>query len=235
MAAISDLITESRDLVDGNSNTTLLDATTLRRRFNAAYEEVVAQIMDMDGKWQFDDTNYSDFPIGRGTLVASQQDYTFASDVLEIQGISVLDSSGIWHQLTPIEDKELGVDPQEFNKVAGMPVYYDKQGRSALLYPAPAAANVTLTNGLKVFFKRTADLYTAAQITTGTKEPGFASPFHIILAYKVALVFAQSYLPQRVPIFLRKIQELEKGLTAHYARREQDRRKRITFSGVNAD
>ena len=230
---IANLTTESRDLVDGTSTTTLLDATTLLRRFNAAYEEVVSLIQGMDGLWQFDDTSFTDLPIGTTTLVASQQDYTFASDVLEVEQVSVLDNNGDWHLLTPIDREQMGVDPAEFQPDAGLPNWYDKQGNSLLLYPEPAAANVTLTNGLKVTFKRTADIYTSAEFTTGTKEPGFASPFHIILAYKVALTFAESYLPQRVPIFLRRIQELEKGLIKHYSRREQDRRKQISMAGIS--
>ena len=189
----------------------------------------------MDGKWQFDDTNYTDFPIGRGTLLASQQDYTFASDVLEVEGVSVLNASGDWAKLTPIDDKELGVDPEEFASIDGLPVYYDKQGRSILLYPAPAAANVTLTNGLKVFFKRTADLYTSAEFTTGTKEPGFPSPFHVILAHRTALPFLSAYLPQAVNFSLSEIERLKKGLTKHYGRREQDRRKRMSMAGISAD
>ena len=230
---ISALTTETRDLVDGNSNTTLLDATTLRRRFNQAYEEVIVLIQNCDGLWQFDDTNFTSFPIGTTTLVAGQRDYTFASDVLEVEQVSVLDSAGNYKVLSPIDLSQMGgIDPDELYQDNGLPAYYDKTGRTILLYPVPAAGSVTLALGLKVTFKRTADLYTSGQFTTGTKEPGFASPFHIILAYKVALPFAESYLPNRVPGFLRKIQELEKGIVKHYGRREMDRRKRMTMGGI---
>ena len=231
---IANLTTESRDLVDGNSNTTLLDNTTLLRRFNAAYEEVISFLQGLDGLWQFDDTSFTDFPIGTTTLVNSQNDYTFASDVLEVEQVSVLDRNADCVLLTPIDRSQMGVDPVEFYSVDGLPQYYDKQGNSVLIYPAPATGDVTLTNGLKVTFKRTADIYTSSEFTTGTKEPGFASPFHIILAYKVALTFAESYLPQRVPIFLRRIQDLEKGLVRHYTRREQDRRKALSMGGISS-
>ena len=232
---IANINQEIRDICGGDSNTEQLDNTTLLRRVNTAYEEITAKIMGMDGKWQFDDTNYTDFPVGVGNLTASQQDYTFAADVLEVEGISILDSSGNFQKLIPIDDKELGIDPSEFMETDGMPFYYDKQGRSILLYPAPAAANVTLTNGLKVFFKRTADLYTSAQVTTGTKQPGFASPFHLLIVYKACLPFLNKYLPEEVNWVLREIQLLEKGLADHYGRREVDRRKIITMKGINAE
>ena len=233
---ISAILEEIRDLGSGNSNSTDLDNTTLLRRVNAAYEQVVAMIMGMDGKWQFDDSNYTDFPIGITTLVNSQQDYTFASDVLEIEGVSVLDQAGNWRKLVPINDKDLGVDPAEFAETDGAPTYYDKQGRSVLLYPAPDnGVSVTLANGLKVFFKRTADLYTSAQFSTGTKEPGFASPFHMIIPYKAVLSYLAVNIPTRVPFVLGEIKKLEEGLKDHYGRREQDRKKVMTMRGISAD
>lgn len=229
---ISDINSEARLLVDADSVS--YAAADLLRRINIAYEQVVAFILGCDGLWQFDDTNYTDFPIGTATLVAGQQDYTFNSAHLEIEGVSVLKADATWHKLTPIDDQtQIGVDPAEFFKTDGLPNYYDKQGRSVVLYPGPAAGNVTLASGLKVFFKRTADLYTSAQVTTGTKEPGFASPFHVILAYKAALPYAQSYKPKRVPMIMAGIARLEGEIKKHYGRREQDRRKIMSMGGIN--
>src|SRR3990167_3913874 len=206
---ITNINTEIRALCEGTSSTDLLDDATLLRRVNQAYEEVISFIMGCDGKWQFDDTSYTDVPIGITTLVAGQQDYTFATDVLEVEQVSVLDSAGNFQLLKPLDIHELGVDPSEFAKEDGMPQYYDKQGHSLLLYPAPSAGQTTLTNGLKVAFKRTADLYTAAQVTTGTKQPGFALPFHIILAYKASIPYCAAYKPKVVPYLVSEVQRLE--------------------------
>ena len=230
---ITNINTEIRALCEGTSSTDLLDDATLLRRVNQAYEDVISFIMGCDGKWQFDDTSYTDVPIGITTLVAGQQDYTFATDVLEVEQVSVLDSAGNFQLLKPLDIHELGVDPSEFAKEDGMPQYYDKQGRSLLLYPAPASGQATLTNGLKVTFKRTADLYTSAQVTTGTKTPGFALPFHIIIAFKASMSYCAAYKPKVVPYLVSEVQRLEKGLAEHYGRREQDRRKRITTSGIS--
>lgn len=231
MATIADINAEARALVDADS--TSYPAADLLRRVNMAYEEVVALILGCDGLWQFDDTNFTTFPIATTTLVASQQDYTFNAAHLEIEGVSVLDNTGIWHKLRQIDDKSLGVDPAEYRKDDGLPVEYDKQGSSLLLYPAPASGSVTLASGLKVFFKRTADIFTSAQVTTGTKEPGFASPFHMILAYKAAIPYAMSYKKDRVPMLLEQVRRFEDGIKKHYGRREQDRRKRMTMGGIS--
>ena len=125
---IADLNSEARSLVD--ADTTSYTAADLLRRINAAYEEIVGLILGADGLWQFDDTNYTDFPIGVTTLVANQRDYTFDSTHLEIEGISVLKADGTWNKLTSIDDQtQIGIDPAEYQKTAGLPNQYDKQGR----------------------------------------------------------------------------------------------------------
>lgn len=232
---ITTILEEIRDLCDGDSNTTNLDNTTLLRRVNAAYEEVISLIQNSDGLWQFDDTNFTNFPIATTTLVNSQADYTFASDVLEVEQVSVLDVSADWQLLEPIDRHQMnGIDPVQFEENDGLPKYYDKQGNSLILYPAPDnGLSVTLTGGLKVTFKRTADIYTAAQFTTGTKEPGFVSQFHMLIPYKAAVPFLMNYRPQRVPLVLREIERMEKGLKQHYGRREQDRRKILSPGGIS--
>lgn len=231
MADITAINSKARRLVDADSTT--WTAANLLIDINQAYEEVVSDILGMDGLWQFDDTNFTDFPIGRTNLVADQQDYTFASDVLEVERVSFLDANGDYQPLQPIDHSQFSQDPTELFPESGTPVYYDKQGKSILLYPAPASGDVTLTNGLKVFYKRTADIYTSAEVTTGTKEPGFASPFHMILAYKAALTYALSYKPERIPLIEREIAKFEKRMRDFYGRREQDRRKVATMEGVS--
>lgn len=230
----SSILAEIRSLCSGDSNTTDLDNTTLLRRINAAYEEVVTLIQNCDGKWQFDDSNFGNFPIGTTTLVASQNDYTFASDVLEVEQVAVKDSNGNFQLLTPIDRGDMNVDPTEFLETDGMPIYYDKNGSSLLIYPAPAAANVTLASGLKVTFKRTASIYTSGELTTGTKEPGFASPFHMLIPLKSSVNFLITYRPNRIPAVLREIERLEKGLKQFYGRREQDRRKNLMPEGLDS-
>lgn len=230
---ISDINQEIRDLCEGTSSTTLLDNATLLRRVNAAYEEIVGMILGVDGLWQFDDTNYTSFPIATTDLLVGQNDYTFASTHLEIEAVSVKNNNGNFQKLEQIDISEMDLDPSEFYKENGMPTYYDKQGSSLLLYPAPGGGDVTTAAGLKVFFKRTADKFTSAQVTTGTKEPGFAAPFHPIIIYKATLPYAIAYKPEIVPFLRTETQRLEKEIVKHYGRREQDRRKVMGMSDVS--
>ncbi len=228
---ISDINSEARALVD--ADTISYPAADLLRRINASYEKRVAQIIAADGLWQFDDSNYTDFPIGTTTLVASQQDYAFDSSHLEIERVEVKNSDGIWQKLNPIDKSQISIALSEYQKTAGMPMEYDKQGNSILLYPAPASGSVTLASGLKVYFKRTASIFTSAEVTTGTKQPGFASPFHSILSYDAAIPYAVSYKKDRVAALMAEADRLEKEMIKFYSRREQDRRKLLTMAGID--
>ncbi len=232
MATITDINAECRDLCD--TDTTGYTAAALLRRINEAYEKVAAFIIGCDGLWQWDDSNYTNFPVGTTTLVNSQNDYAFDSAMLEIERVEVLDSGSIWHLLSPIDISQVSEAMDEFQKNDGLPIYYDKKGSSVVLYPAPATGSVTLAAGLKVHFKRTASIFTAAEVTTGTKEPGFASPFHYILAYIAAIPYCMKYKKDRVALYEVKVQEYFKLIEDHYGRREQDRRKRITMGGISS-
>ena len=232
MPTITDINLEARILID--ADTTSYTAADLLRRINDAYEEVVGIIIGCDGLWQFDDKNFTDFPIGTTTLVNSQNDYAFDSAMLEIERVEVLDSSGNWHLLDPIDKSQIGEAIDEFHPTDGLPIYYDKQGASIILYPAPDnGVSVTLASGVKVYFQRTASIFTAAEVTTGTKQPGFASPHHYLLSYKAALPYAMSYKKDRVPMLMAEIARREKELIKHYSRRERDRRKMLSMGGVS--
>lgn len=216
-----------------DANTTSYDAPTLLRRVNNAYIETVGKIIGLDGRWQFDDSNFTSLPIGTTDLVAAQKDYSFDSTQLDIERVEVKDQSGIWHLLRPIDKSDIGVALAEFEKADGLPYCYDKNGSSVFLYPGPATGSVSLTAGLKVYFQRTASIFTSGEVSTGTKEPGFASPYHVLLAYKAALPFAMKYRKDRVQLLLIEIARLEKEMLAFYARREKDERTIMTTAGIS--
>ena len=220
---ISDIVEEVYELTGGTDSTSFTAASMLRK-MNAAYEKVVGMIMLQDGNWEFDDTNYTDFRRGVTTMVESQNDYSFDSTHLAIESAQVLDNGGIWQGMTPISKDEMGVPLEEFQKDDGLPTYYDKDGKSIWLTPAPTASSVTLANGLKIFFRRTADLFTSAQVTTGTKVPGFASPYHMIIALETAISWNSVYKKDRVPQQKVDVKELWDNLLAFYAKRARDER-----------
>ena len=225
---IADLNQEIRDLCD--ADTTSYPSATLLRRVNNSLEVLVGKIINADGTWQFDDTNYTDMPVGTGALVSGQSLYSFASEYLQIEEVMILNLGGIYQRIKPFDPMELGMSFDEWTNSStgtppdGVPEYYDKVGDSIRLDKSPTATYVTLTAGLKVRFKRTADLFTTAQVTTGTKVPGIASPYHVLIAYMSAIPYCMAYKKDRVALYEKKVDELTRDMIKFYAKREKDKR-----------
>lgn len=228
-ATQQDLVSEIDSLCDSNSTSYPIAAKT--RRVNSSLEELVAEIINADGTWDYDDTNHSDSPVGTGNLVEAQEAYAFASEYLEIKQVSVKDTAGNWSVLEPIDPREFRDQAiEEYFPATGLPTHFDKNGDTIRLYPAPTSTSVTLTAGLKVRFTRTASLFTT---TDTTKEPGLPSTHHVLLAYMAAIPYCATYKKDRVPYLVKKVDEMRKTLIAHFARREKDKRKVMTMRGIN--
>ena len=226
------------------------------RRTNSALEELVGKIINADGTWQFDDTNHTTHPRGKGTLIEGQEDYSFSSEYLQIEAIDILNTSTQYKRIRPLDHQELnGLSPSEYfgvdsdgNPSKGFPEFFDQRGDTVRLYRAPTSDSVTLTDGLRVWFKRTILLYTMIDDTTMTsghasREPGIPSPYHLLVAYMVSLPYCQSYKKDRVRDYQIKIGSddpanpfyggMTKDLLEHYAYREKAKVKRIIGSSIS--
>src|SRR3990167_1439179 len=228
MATIADINLETRDLC--NADTTSYPAADLLRRINKNYEQVIGWLINADGIWEFDDSNYGSLPIGVYTLVNNQRSYTFAADFLDLLEVSVMDSNGIYRKIDQFDPFVETLSVEElYGTTTGFPVVFDMVSDDTIkFYPNISSANVTLASGLQVKFKRTADLFTSAQVTTGTKEPGFASPWHYILSYIAAIPFCASYKKDRVAASLDAVETKKEELIKHYSRRNKDHRNIMT-------
>lgn len=229
-----------------DADTTSLTAAQLLIFVNNAYEDIIGKLIALDTNWIFGDSNFTSLPTGLVTMVNSQEGYQLAGNgttgvntsnpLLTFLGASVKDVNGNWIPLQHISLWEMfdqGTDPAEFFETDGRPQYYELREDFIILYPAPDnAVSVTLTSGLKVFYQRGADLFTSGQVTTGTKTPGFASPYHPILAYKGALPYALKFKPERVPEIQKEIGRLENEMLQFYTKRDKTDQPRMTMSPI---
>lgn len=211
-------------LVDTDSVTfSIADKT---RSFNLALEEATGIIVGCDGTWQWDDTNYTNLPIGLTSVQSGQQDYSFAGDHLVIEALEIKDSLGAWTRLKPINlypeyNEALKGSITSFMDNPGVPEYYDKVGNSIFLYPAP---NYTQVSSLKAFFQRKAQPFTVADTT---KEPGFASHLHRFLSVCVAYDWAIAKQHAKASFLLNEKDRYKKLIKDFYSVRVKDETKRL--------
>ena len=167
---------------------------------NKYYEEVMARIVaeTAGSDFQNGDINYTGFPTFPITMSNGVAAYDWVNDItktspltatglLTIMGVEVLDNGGIWHPLDRISLREIherGSAQPEYQKTNGQPTEYELRDNMLVLYPAPDnGVTVTLASGLRIYYLRTAQIFTSTEVTTGTKEPGFPSPFHDLMSY----------------------------------------------------
>lgn len=210
--------------------------STFTRGINDGLNRVTSLIMQSDGRWQWDDTNSTDYPIATTDLGTTagleQQDYPLGVSHLRILRVEVKDVAGNWNLLTPIDQTDISDQSlTDFLKTAGMPQYYDKTANSIFLYPKPLAAAVTTTGGLRVFCQRPPSYFVT---TDTTKTPGLNQLYHKL----PALIASRDYaLAKDLPIakgLSERVTIEEDSLAADYTLRNRDEKvglkaKRFSF------
>lgn len=208
--------------ISGNADR-LYDFTA---RINRAYDKVSAKIMGADGRWQFDDTTYTDLPIGSTDLVSGQGDYKFDVEHLEITKLLIWDSRGNKTVLTPVglDDPIARLMVEDTSTTGGIPEYYLKRGASIFLYPKP---NYTTTNysGITVYYQRRPNYF--AYTDTTAKSPGIPAIFHRYLSLEASRDWAVSKLMPVKNDWLLELRELNDSIVDFYSKRSKDEQKII--------
>jgi hypothetical protein len=195
---------------------------------NNYLDTVAGYAIGADRLFQWDDTNHTKLPIGTTNLVSNQSDYSFLTDeqgnsILNLTRIDILDASGTYRQLQPIDQSQIDEALDEALIPAGLPVSYDKIADNIIrLYPKPATS---VTSGLKFYFQRTPSYFTA---TDTTKTPGVPPLLHrgfiIAAAYDGALTLGLA----NTQVLSVEMQKEEKKMMTHFGNRNTDTKRRMT-------
>lgn len=209
------------------SDTTSFPTADFIRSANQKLRDAGFLFWKNSSMWEFDDENQTDLPIATTLLVAGQRDYSIPTTTFGIERVEVKDCNGDYQLLKQLDKSEINDHAMlEMFDSDGMPIYYDIMGNSIFLYPSPAAANVTLTAGLRVYVSR--DMHEFALTDTST-EPGFPDVFHPIISYGCAEDYALSknMNTQRLQVLQSGISRYNQMITDYAARRNRNKRVRI--------
>ncbi len=172
-----------------SGNTVRLKQFTSATR--SAWDTYVYLALKASGKWQFDDSNQTDYPIIKTNLVQGQRDYTFSLDesgnlILDIYKVAVLPSATAteYEDITPVDQQSGGPILAE-ETAQGVPDSYDKTANGFFLSPIPS---YNATNGLKVYINREPGYFV---YTDTTKKPGCPGIHHDYFAIKPAYEYAR--------------------------------------------
>ncbi len=211
---------------------------------NDAYDDVVSDILKNEGSYQWDDfaegvskqpfatqnlsvtagsevSNYA-LPTAASNSGSGSSD---ASSFLRLTKVLILDTAGRYQALYPIDDNAYEQPLETIFYTPGIPKYYRQIGTSITIYPAPLAAQVTATNGLKMYFQRDKVDFTTSDTT---KQPGFPSIYHYLLPLKASETWAGIKGMKQLPLIQQKIAKFTANLGWGVANRNKDLPQRIT-------
>jgi hypothetical protein len=198
---------------------------------NSALDDFVEMAIKSSGTWQFDDTNFSDYPIITTNLVQGQRDYSFTSDetgnlVLDIYKVLVADADGKYRELTP-RDAQSEEDTNGFwngENTQGSPHEYDKTGNGIFLNPIP---NNNVSNGLKVYINREASYFAH---TDTIKKPGVPGIFHKYFALRPAQDYARRNNLANHDRIQGEVLRMEQEIQSYFGERPKDERRRLQIA-----
>lgn len=203
---------------------------------NLALDSALRIIFEVGGRWQFDDSNHTDYPIIVTNIVDGQRDYSFTTDgssnlILDIYRVAILPSatSTLYEDITPV-DVQSDSDPGglvENNTTEGRPERYDKTANGIFLDPIPS---YNATNGLKVWINREGSYFTTADTN---KKPGIAGIFHEYLAIRPSYYFAMRNSLPNTALLREEMLRMERAITEYYANRERDVRHILRGKKIN--
>lgn len=171
-------ILDDIDFICGTDSTGFptADKTRSVNRWNY---KVIHKIRMASESWKWDDSNHTTMAFADADLVAGQAQYTLDPTMTDIDAVEVVDSDGNYRRIKLIARSDIKGSITDYLTEDGLPAEGYLSGNILTLEPAPAAANVTTTNGLRIFCSREADAFSTSDTI---QQPGFAEPYHRILS-----------------------------------------------------
>ena len=195
---------------------------------NVALDKAIAIALKADGKWQFDDSNHTTYPILTGNLVDGQRDYSFTEDsdgnlVLDIYRVFVrMSSTAPYYEIFP-RDVQSEAEGEISGFIDGLntegrPQTYDKTSTGIFIDPIP---NADSTAGLKVYVNREGSYFATSDTT---KEPGFYALYHEYLVLETCYRYARGNRLDVKEDLKRDLLEMKADIEEAYSRRSRDER-----------
>ncbi len=232
-----DLYSDARYLcgIDETSDTASYPIKAFTRNANLALDKYTDLALKADANWKYDDSNQTGELLDvTNNLVSGTQKTALGATWLKVEKVRIKDSAGNWVTLERL-DRKKQADTQ-LTATSGMPSSYFILGGYLYFDKTP---NYSSTGGLEVQFQRGASYFA---YTDTTKTPGWATPFHRLVALEAALNYCEvNSMNSRVTMIQEKIGSppdlmnnepgsgMAKAFVDYYSQRDGDEQPTISF------
>ena len=192
---------------------------------NTNYDKLHSIILDSQDEWDFDDSNYADLPIATTDLVASTGKYGLPATIYRMNKVEINYGAGMV-KANPLDLNEtLLSDSELLERITVSNPKYRVFNGTIQMYPTPTA---DVTGGLQLYFDREVNLFTSAEVTTGTKEPGLDRLWHDYIAIGASFDGAVKFTLNNTATLKTMLDEMESRIRKYYGQRTTDRKFRLT-------
>lgn len=190
---------------------------------NITLDEFTSRAIQASGKWQYDDSTHTKYPVIYTNLVSGQRDYQFTTDqqgnlILDIYEVLILPTSSatLYQKIWPIDAQSTESNITSENTATGVPYQYDKTANAIFLDPTPS---YNATNGLKIYINRESSYFDSGDTT---KKPGIPGVLHEYVALKPALKYAGRKSLSNYTDLFNRVSRMEKMIDEYFGKREKD-------------
>lgn len=171
------------------------DSTTFKKfaaNVNEGLYEIILKIMRSQDDFDWDDVNYSDYPIGTASLTTNR-DYTLPASLnfLTIKRLDISWDGVTFYQAKPIDSSEmrfgLGNAAHEDANFSLTEPRFDPKSNGFWLYPKATQAQVDAGAVFRIEFTREFNEFSSSDTTD---EPPIDRPFHDLVAIAASLKWA---------------------------------------------
>jgi hypothetical protein len=216
--ALSDIQSDVKFLVFGNSSETSYGSTDLNRNINRWYQTGIAWVLEANGDWQVQGTKAT------ANIVAEQRDYSLPTNILKINEVYIkYEVGGDYYKARQKDPHAIELEPDQAD-VGYYPETpeYDIQGNSIYIY-IPNSDIVAVTAGLRIFYQKN-----ITDLSGSSDAPNLAEPFIRLLTCGAAYDYClANELNNKAEKLKRDIAEIKQDLLEFYSTRSTAREIRL--------
>lgn len=223
-----------------STDTTQYSAANRLISTNRWMHKIWTMILSSVDGWDIDDFNQTNYPIATTPLVAGQRDYAFPTSLkaLGIKRVDVTYDGVTYYKCEPWDSSEtglgLGSDTNTDARFSKNKPFYDIRANAIFLYPEASAADVSAGALLRIEYAREALEFSSGDVSTGTKVPGFDTPFHMMIALGMCYDWCVAKnLFNEATLIMNELNDYEVRLRTHYGIRDEDTKYMFQAAFVN--
>lgn len=226
---------------------------------NRWQNKILTMVLQSMDEWDFDDSVItSTYPTATRALVAGRRDYAFSTaawsligkeggsaganaaiNPLKIKRVDITYDGTNYYKAEPFDANEtglgLGNDTTTDARFSKNQPVYDIRDNAIWIYPMGDATDVANSAKIRVTLVREMTDFTSSDVSTGTKEPSFDEPFHVMIALGMAYDWFMGKADDRANKTWQELMDYEKRLREHYGTKQKDRVYTLTAAYENYD